>query len=131
MNVLFQKPGCATATFKVSPLVAVVVTIKPASKASVLFIVRSAPATRRSILSDVLLAHHAAPAREFVCQQLAEVGARSRRGNGAGLHELLAHVRRVEGGDHGIVQLRNHRGDRKSTRLNSSHSQISYAVFCL
>src|SRR2546430_6107838 len=24
-----------------------------------------------------------------------------------------------------------HRGDRKSTRLNSSHSQISYAVFCL
>src|SRR2546430_10048961 len=25
----------------------------------------------------------------------------------------------------------NHRIDRKSTRLNSSHSQISYAVFCL
>src|SRR5256886_3157281 len=24
-----------------------------------------------------------------------------------------------------------HTGDRKSTRLNSSHSQISYAVFCL
>src|SRR5689334_24125469 len=24
-----------------------------------------------------------------------------------------------------------HRGDRKSTRLNSSHSSISYAVFCL
>src|SRR2546427_7313672 len=24
-----------------------------------------------------------------------------------------------------------HRADRKSTRLNSSHSQISYAVFCL
>src|SRR2546430_7740791 len=24
-----------------------------------------------------------------------------------------------------------HIGDRKSTRLNSSHSQISYAVFCL
>src|SRR5688572_33123128 len=24
-----------------------------------------------------------------------------------------------------------HRQDRKSTRLNSSHSQISYAVFCL
>src|SRR2546427_6378543 len=24
-----------------------------------------------------------------------------------------------------------HRLDRKSTRLNSSHSQISYAVFCL
>src|SRR5688572_32764376 len=26
---------------------------------------------------------------------------------------------------------RTHRRDRKSTRLNSSHSQISYAVFCL
>src|SRR2546430_697894 len=26
---------------------------------------------------------------------------------------------------------REHEGDRKSTRLNSSHSQISYAVFCL
>src|SRR5205085_12536958 len=28
-------------------------------------------------------------------------------------------------GGHGVVS------DRKSTRLNSSHSQISYAVFCL
>src|SRR5256886_5439632 len=28
--------------------------------------------------------------------------------------------------DHGAAG-----GDRKSTRLNSSHSQISYAVFCL
>src|SRR5438132_5679939 len=26
---------------------------------------------------------------------------------------------------------RAHRGDRKSTRLNSSHTVISYAVFCL
>src|SRR5699024_11947979 len=25
----------------------------------------------------------------------------------------------------------NHRGDRKSTRLNASHVSISYAVFCL
>src|SRR2546430_4108343 len=31
------------------------------------------------------------------------------------------------GGDIGSIQRR----DRKSTRLNSSHSQISYAVFCL
>src|SRR2546430_5466349 len=30
----------------------------------------------------------------------------------------------------GIVSARRE-GDRKSTRLNSSHSQISYAVFCL
>src|SRR5688572_32015860 len=29
------------------------------------------------------------------------------------------------------VIIANSTGDRKSTRLNSSHSQISYAVFCL
>src|SRR2546430_15582007 len=37
-------------------------------------------------------------------------------------------------GHHFAVQRRIHHscvGDRKSTRLNSSHSQISYAVFCL
>src|SRR2546427_1982309 len=32
----------------------------------------------------------------------------------------------------GVRVIRNRgEGDRKSTRLNSSHSQISYAVFCL
>src|SRR5205085_12143728 len=31
----------------------------------------------------------------------------------------------------GEIALQNHESDRKSTRLNSSHSQISYAVFCL
>src|SRR2546430_13330164 len=30
-----------------------------------------------------------------------------------------------------VVGSARERGDRKSTRLNSSHSQISYAVFCL
>src|SRR2546427_7689812 len=30
-----------------------------------------------------------------------------------------------------IRALKDELGDRKSTRLNSSHSQISYAVFCL
>src|SRR5690606_40882605 len=32
---------------------------------------------------------------------------------------------------HGVGQLTHHREDRKSTRLNSSHVKISYAVFCL
>src|SRR2546430_12870197 len=45
--------------------------------------------------------------------------------------ERLAHQRAV----HGAIRQRRHhvreREDRKSTRLNSSHSQISYAVFCL
>src|SRR2546430_4288909 len=31
----------------------------------------------------------------------------------------------------GLYQVGSFVGDRKSTRLNSSHSQISYAVFCL
>src|SRR3712207_8720858 len=39
---------------------------------------------------------------------------------------LAAHVR----GLRRAVQL-DGRGDRKSTRLNSSHANISYAVFCL
>src|SRR5256886_12845150 len=30
-----------------------------------------------------------------------------------------------------LKRILEHAGDRKSTRLNSSHSQISYAVFCL
>src|SRR5947209_16815509 len=49
---------------------------------------------------------------------------------------LLAHV--FELGDVGIVEVRELRDcgvrqeqDRKSTRLNSSHANISYAVFCL
>src|SRR2546427_6452615 len=47
---------------------------------------------------------------------------------GAGLRapELLHGAQDLRGlGDH------DEQGDRKSTRLNSSHSQISYAVFCL
>src|SRR3989475_7930683 len=37
----------------------------------------------------------------------------------------------LDGGNHcGRLALQSS-GDRKSTRLNSSHSQISYAVFCL
>src|SRR2546427_8413075 len=35
------------------------------------------------------------------------------------------------GGQEFVVRHRIQQQDRKSTRLNSSHSQISYAVFCL
>src|SRR2546430_7504597 len=42
---------------------------------------------------------------------------------------------RVRGLDHDVevpgLDVSPEVGDRKSTRLNSSHSQISYAVFCL
>src|SRR5688572_2524191 len=40
-------------------------------------------------------------------------------------HYLLYSTYKLQSGETALVQ------DRKSTRLNSSHSQISYAVFCL
>src|SRR3712207_8819098 len=40
-------------------------------------------------------------------------------------------VGRLGGRVHGFVRNRNEAVDRKSTRLNSSHANISYAVFCL
>src|SRR5438445_1182225 len=42
----------------------------------------------------------------------------------AGLADGLGEARAVDAGDFGFA-------DRKSTRLNSSHANISYAVFCL
>src|SRR5256885_7338219 len=55
---------------------------------------------------------------------------RSRRN----VHDAVIHLPRVRDGVHEVD--RRHRddlriGDRKSTRLNSSHLVISYAVFCL
>src|SRR2546430_12520890 len=52
------------------------------------------------------------------------------RGREAQVRVVLAQQQSVLGaaGEHAI---RLARADRKSTRLNSSHSQISYAVFCL
>src|SRR2546427_9521339 len=45
---------------------------------------------------------------------------------------LLAHVPLLLHPEpHSVVVVGMGTGDRKSTRLNSSHSQISYAVFCL
>src|SRR5256886_4735296 len=54
------------------------------------------------------------------------------------LHDALpislkvgARVRHGRWGEGLVVGVERSGGDRKSTRLNSSHSQISYAVFCL
>src|SRR5436305_4671231 len=52
------------------------------------------------------------------------------------LHDALpisADRKRTVGPDRGTALLTQqpHSGDRKSTRLNSSHVRISYAVFCL
>src|SRR5690348_18109671 len=51
---------------------------------------------------------------------------RSERGGGC---SLLLHARQVAALELGAEHLV--RADRKSTRLNSSHPSISYAVFCL
>src|SRR2546428_5498530 len=50
-----------------------------------------------------------------------------------GLEALALNVRRVVGDVVVVGRARDIEtfGDRKSTRLNSSHDQISYAVFCL
>src|SRR2546430_13491387 len=47
----------------------------------------------------------------------------------AHMRQIDADARRAARGDRQAV--RGDDQDRKSTRLNSSHSQISYAVFCL
>src|SRR5436190_5152919 len=58
---------------------------------------------------------------------------RSQLGSGkavrGGKKEVCAGVR--EHGDLRVARTRGERRDRKSTRLNSSHTVISYAVFCL
>src|SRR2546430_11231898 len=48
------------------------------------------------------------------------------RGRGRALHYILQRTIVLD-----KVEVRSCNRDRKSTRLNSSHSQISYAVFCL
>src|SRR2546430_3630698 len=47
------------------------------------------------------------------------------------LDRLVHNAHRIEMRGDSIRKLKGVKGDRKSTRLNSSHSQISYAVFCL
>src|SRR3712207_7637280 len=58
------------------------------------------------------------------------------RKNGRSTHDSLAkrHHRLVEGAHYHVAREEPNdpnRLDRKSTRLNSSHANISYAVFCL
>src|SRR2546430_6120919 len=46
---------------------------------------------------------------------------------------MMSHIPSLDRGSRPLVgsSRKSTFGDRKSTRLNSSHSQISYAVFCL
>src|SRR3712207_7075065 len=89
---------------------------------------------RRSRVSHIFFLMIRRPPRStlFPCTTLfrSEVGAHAPGGHdlvvaGAGGHH---------GPDHGVRvhhEVDHHRQDRKSTRLNSSHANISYAVFCL
>src|SRR2546427_7996577 len=59
--------------------------------------------------------------RSLGTEQSGRVHQVSEERGAAGVEHIEDRARRV----------RQRQGDRKSTRLNSSHSQISYAVFCL
>src|SRR5689334_24240893 len=58
-------------------------------------------------------------------------GARERGVGGDHAFEPMAQQRAGDRPDLFVVEIRRDFQDRKSTRLNSSHSSISYAVFCL
>src|SRR2546428_6540317 len=61
--------------------------------------------------------HDALPISPDLCHEPASAGCAARQCD----HSTLA----------GLESAQRNRRDRKSTRLNSSHDQISYAVFCL
>src|SRR5205814_6608928 len=97
---------------------------------SPLFSFTDPPTTETSTLS----LHDALP----ICHGARGVGVAAhepRRGApapAASAHRSVCRARVVTGAPHGDLQLcLSLRGDRKSTRLNSSHLGISYAVFCL
>src|SRR2546429_4638098 len=66
--------------------------------------------------------------RHSVLADQGGAGRRSRPGRAAELDRQAAHARLRRLPE---LQARATRRDRKSTRLNSSHGYISYAVFCL
>src|SRR5258708_18779706 len=69
----------------------------------------------------------------FRSQRVAEqfpVRVDERRSAVAACHELLSLLDSIREMRRRDIELA-HAGDRKSTRLNSSHQIISYAVFCL
>src|SRR2546428_9343981 len=65
--------------------------------------------------------------RDGVAEQRVVGEVTGEKAHGGGVAQRRAHVRQRRTPP--LVRLDH--GDRKSTRLNSSHDQISYAVFCL
>src|SRR3712207_8233176 len=64
-------------------------------------------------------------------RDLSGFGKFGKRGVGYNVDSLVSQIRKIlrTAGQHNIALFG--AGDRKSTRLNSSHANISYAVFCL
>src|SRR6266481_6922934 len=82
--------------------------------------------SRHILRSPAALAHQLQRAHHVAYLMMQE---RTRGGVNANLLARALHIQPIQG-----LQRRGglaDRGDRKSTRLNSSHSSISYAVFCL
>src|SRR2546427_5464745 len=71
------------------------------------------------------------PSRSGIVPDLWRDGDRGCRDIGRDRWCWFGHKRHRRRNDVGLRLCREEIGDRKSTRLNSSHSQISYAVFCL
>src|SRR2546427_10833314 len=77
-------------------------------------------------------AHHFRVLFDLGLDEQPEFGGRAADGLQAEGRDPLPHLGVAKGNQHLALQLRDDfPRDRKSTRLNSSHSQISYAVFCL
>src|SRR3712207_7454690 len=65
-------------------------------------------------------------------QEIAQLFQQIRRQDEQVIGQLVQHLSRRLGGQGGASSSDDQSGgDRKSTRLNSSHANISYAVFCL
>src|SRR5688572_30678546 len=89
---------------------------------------------------QIELAKKNVPNATFVCQDMTKLDFPDNTFDGICSYYAIIHIPREE---HQPLLVNFHRmlkpdglallclGDRKSTRLNSSHSQISYAVFCL
>src|SRR5205085_9721553 len=70
--------------------------------------------------------HDALPISAIIIHQVFNVGAVIIKKH---FRDVFNFIRKICYDIHLVIKL--HTSDRKSTRLNSSHSQISYAVFCL
>src|SRR5690625_2056894 len=81
-------------------------------------------------LSDDKVEELAAEIRQFLIDKVSITG--GHLGPNLGVVELTIALHRVfDSPRDPIVFDTSHQSDRKSTRLNSSHVAISYAVFCL